>query len=628
MNNIIQLVDDDSSDNISVATSAASTQTNTPNKKHNKQKSAFTSIREQLVRRLHAKSAISGIRIYTIFRDLSAICALHAELEHLLVGTDIIPPPLPEPFFIVETQEAIIKNLKSFKFVNNKFNNKVIPDDKVAFEKKFESRKLKYGQPYLYNNSSLDLIEASKRPEFSYQLSMQCINPLDDGRLYTCMNQLQQYLESVFALIDFIHDYSLHENNYNGLSSFNPVDLDYLTASVNSTNVDASTKSNTIQDDLPHEIGKIFGKFLNILEGKSEDELPLEFRRLYRFDSSENFVDLYQESKINQPEMSLFQDQPVQEHNNLAKDNELVNSQMVTQQLPFTVSLLPNNINYPVYYLNESKYIRLIPPCYQPYSLNSGIGLSLIFHDSPATLYINKSEEDMLTLQKYVCAGCCEPLNPNVRANSLFNLNWINNNDKKNFLPCKLTGGLFCKRWCHSDERRILPAKLVLDWDPTPQRVCRQAAMFIDMIWSLPIINLDAINPMIFDCIPAMKQVKLFRRSISTLVDRCLSHPSYASQAFEAIADIIGDGDHNQNDDVDIGYDVKRFSSLTNGFAHSLHLCLCSNFYSMQDLYEIITQSSNIGDGVNKSYETHIEKLYRLYDKLREILPRKSRRLK
>lgn len=196
-----------------------------------------------------------------------------------------------------------------------------------------------------------------------------------------------------------------------------------------------------------------------------------------------------------------------------------------------------------------------------------GLPLRILYRRS-----LRKSEDELLRLQKSRCAGCGEPL-----ASSLFGFD-------KNYRPCRYTGALFCQRWCHSDDRRTLPHKVLLEWDVRPRRVCRQVALFLDHIYSQAILNIDFINPLLFEAVPSLKQVKVFRRSITTIVDKAMSHEKYAATLSEAILSILG--------------------------SDRLHLGMCSNFFSLQDLVET-------ADG------SLMERLYHLYDKLKEILPRK-----
>ncbi len=41
----------------------------------------------------------------------------------------------------------------------------------------------------------------------------------------------------------------------------------------------------------------------------------------------------------------------------------------------------------------------------------------------------------------------------------------------RNYDACRYFGGLFCKRWCHRGEMRVVPAHSLLHWDNAKYRV-------------------------------------------------------------------------------------------------------------------------------------------------------------
>lgn len=177
----------------------------------------------------------------------------------------------------------------------------------------------------------------------------------------------------------------------------------------------------------------------------------------------------------------------------------------------------------------------------------------------------------------YNDVGCGEPL-----TSSLFRLD-------KNYDICKFTGSLMCKRWCHFGEKRILPYRLLLEWDHRPHRVSRIAADFLDEISSSAIINIDVINPLLFDGVPSLHQVRIFRKSIATLLDRAMSKPETSALASGIINALLG--------------------------SNRLHLCICSTFYSIQDLAQVANGEL-------------IQQLYNVYDSLRAIVPKKRQNTK
>jgi Putative zinc-RING and/or ribbon len=157
---------------------------------------------------------------------------------------------------------------------------------------------------------------------------------------------------------------------------------------------------------------------------------------------------------------------------------------------------------------------------------------------------------------------------------------------EKNYDVCKFTGSLMCRRWCHLGDRRVLPHRLVLEWDDKQYRVCRAVADFLDDIHIQPIINIEQVNPLLFDGVPALHQVRLFRKSIATLVDKAMSKPSTAPLAASVLNGVLG--------------------------SDRLHLSLCSNFYSMRDLCSVAKGEM-------------IAVLYDAYDNLRLIVPKRPK---
>eukprot|EP01035_Chromulina_nebulosa_P019015 gene19015-24835_t len=202
---------------------------------------------------------------------------------------------------------------------------------------------------------------------------------------------------------------------------------------------------------------------------------------------------------------------------------------------------------------------------------SGGLSLRLLYDG----LSLNtKSEDELLRLQKNKCVGCGQPL-----SSSFFGL-------QKNYLLCKFTGALFCRRWCHGDDRRILPHRMLSAWDSSLQRVCRIAAEFLDIHWSQPLTDIGRVNALLYEGVPALRQIKLYRRSIAALIDRALNHPTHITPAYDVVTAALG--------------------------PDRLHLCACVSYYSMQDLIEV--QSGVL-----------LQRLVDLYSELRAIIPRKNK---
>ncbi|CAM9788657.1 unnamed protein product [Laminaria digitata] len=69
---------------------------------------------------------------------------------------------------------------------------------------------------------------------------------------------------------------------------------------------------------------------------------------------------------------------------------------------------------------------------------------------------------------------------------------------KKDYFPCRFSDALFCRSLCHSEDRRVIPHRVVHHWDFTPHRVCKDSAAFLDATHFLPVIDLPAESPRLF----------------------------------------------------------------------------------------------------------------------------------
>jgi hypothetical protein len=201
-------------------------------------------------------------------------------------------------------------------------------------------------------------------------------------------------------------------------------------------------------------------------------------------------------------------------------------------------------------YLNllslSSSSTKFQHPCWYPYA-TSGLRLSLAVHDEFGGRLSVKSEEELLRIQRSKCIGCGEPL-----------LSGFLGFDR-NYLPCRYYGGLFCKRWCHADDHRVIPHRILLYWDKTPHRVCRQAAIFLDYIWSKPPLKLKNINPLLYEGVPILRLTRSLRSRISILLDSMIDID--AEQVRDCLLAIIG--------------------------PNRMHMCVSEELYSMTDIVNI-----------------------------------------
>jgi hypothetical protein len=202
-------------------------------------------------------------------------------------------------------------------------------------------------------------------------------------------------------------------------------------------------------------------------------------------------------------------------------------------------------------YISSSSNTKFQHPCWYSYA-SSGLRFSLVVHDDFGGRLSVKSEEELLRIQRSKCIGCGEPL-----LSGFLGLD-------RNYLPCRYHGGLFCKRWCHADDHRVIPHRILLYWDKTPHRVCRQAAVFLDYIWGKPLLKLKSINPLLYEGVPILRIVRSLRSRISILLDSMIDID--AEQVRDCLLAIIG--------------------------PNRMHMCVTDELYSMNDIVNI--QSGNL----------------------------------
>ena len=192
-------------------------------------------------------------------------------------------------------------------------------------------------------------------------------------------------------------------------------------------------------------------------------------------------------------------------------------------------------------------------PCWYPFVL-SAVKLKVSVNDEQGGKLSLKNEEELLRTQRGRCAGCGEPL-----ISTFFGL-------EKNFQPCRYHGGLFCRRWCHSNEHRVIPHRLLNFWDAVAHRVSRQSAAFLDDVWRHPVLHLSSINPLLYEGLPALRAVRGMRGQLARLLRESLSEDAVAGgapRAREAVASLAWLGEQR------------------------LYMCVSEELYSLADLLEV-----------------------------------------
>ena len=187
-------------------------------------------------------------------------------------------------------------------------------------------------------------------------------------------------------------------------------------------------------------------------------------------------------------------------------------------------------------------------PCWYPYA-TEGLCLKLKVNDDQGGRLSLRGEEELLRRQKFKCLGCGEPLQ-----SLFFGLD-------QNYQPCRYTGGLFCKRWCHSNDHRVIPHRMLLYWDCVPHRVCQQVSKFLDIVLDKPILNLNSINSLLYEGIPYLNNLKNLRLRATSVLETMLE------------------------------FDPERALDITSSILQKyIYLVVAHDYFSMKDLISIDRQ--------------------------------------
>ncbi|GBN27461.1 Differentially expressed in FDCP 8 [Araneus ventricosus] len=78
---------------------------------------------------------------------------------------------------------------------------------------------------------------------------------------------------------------------------------------------------------------------------------------------------------------------------------------------------------------------------------------------------------------------------------------------------CDYNGLYYCSR-CHWNSLIVIPARVVHNWDFTPQKVCRASLQYLRLMVKKPIINLESLNPTLFALVTDLGDIKKLRNDI------------------------------------------------------------------------------------------------------------------
>ena len=424
--------------------------------------SAFTKI-------LSSRIGLDSRHVFTVRRDIQSIVALHTELGRLLKelkdhhDMNILLPSFPDAFAMGQVEDSFNRD---YKYSQTK-----------------DPAKFLGSQPFVYNSAG--------RTDSD-----------DQSRMVSCMSALQDYLQSVFSLMESIDDHTADLNS--------PFFLSFDV--VNTTREWRKNRSEGLQKFLLG-LGQLIGIFLQAID-------------------SQDIVELRNTDNSKQDSLNTV----------LEGDFECSSS---------------------------FAFVKKRRPCWYTFA-TEGLRLHLQVHDDQGGRLSLRDDDELLRRQRFKCLGCGEPLQ------SLFF------GVDQNYLPCRYTGGLFCKRWCHSNDHRVIPHRLLLYWDCVPHRVCQQARKFLDDLWQKPLLHVDDTNSLLYEGIPAFTLTRNLRHRLASI--------------FETMLDI----------DVQSAINISiRILGEAN-----LHFVVFNEYYSLQDIV-----------GIN-SGET--QKLLKKYtQKLSQIDPRR-----
>lgn len=70
---------------------------------------------------------------------------------------------------------------------------------------------------------------------------------------------------------------------------------------------------------------------------------------------------------------------------------------------------------------------------------------------------------------------------------------------------CKFNGQHYCYD-CHRDDERIIPARVLFNWDFRPHKVCLASCEFLDSVERSPVLDVSDINRALYLYIPALEE--------------------------------------------------------------------------------------------------------------------------
>lgn len=114
--------------------------------------------------------------------------------------------------------------------------------------------------------------------------------------------------------------------------------------------------------------------------------------------------------------------------------------------------------------------------------------------------------EKGLDSQNYHCAGCRRPIGIIFGKAKL----------------CKYNGQYYCFD-CHLDDERVIPARVLFNWDFRQHKVSVASCEFLDSIEHMPVLNIEEVNKALYLYIPQMEETLKLRQQLLHLKDYLLT---------------------------------------------------------------------------------------------------------
>lgn len=509
-----------------------------------RKRSAFAQFSAELCTRSQLRLKMESWSVFTIRRDLPSLICFHSEmvetlssLSRLVVSArvsplsesetecesscahrpfrDLSPPSFVDPFLIGEAEEAVKRNIR--RIYKRCPSASILPSLHAYWKPPFLGAKQGHDDRDVVQETATTL-DRSKTV---------------DG----CFEALEMYLDSLFSLMDEINDV-LEDLSTDGL-------LDQAAAVAASPSSSSAKLKKAATTTTPIvELGKLLARFLRTSD-----------------------TDDYASSSSSSPPPPPRRSPPAADKQGLVQDlgrpfwytHVLASNR--SSKTTRTAAWEEAGDALPVMCMGSRGGVVHICPFFSNEKGGPG-GNSLS----------SKSESEQLRIQRSRCLGCGEMLYSGLGL-GLGLLGALGLGNHKNFAPCRYYGGLFCKRWCHREDLRVIPYRLLLFWDGKPHRVCLQAASFLDTFSSSPVVDVPSLNPLLFEGVPMLRKCFRLRAQIALLIE-AITHDKGS----------IASPSHRPNRPA---VSLLREALLSTLGPTRAHLCTTGGLFSLLDLLEI-----------------------------------------